>query len=156
MFGFSFYKGLDGLKFTQPSRNMKPVKVDVKKQIESVLDLIYSADSNTGYPSGALGHYFSDKVSPEVRIFIEQELFGKELPETAPMFGSSQVREVLRDMDDSFLIETLPKHTETSEEYADRMKSYIENIKKQSDYDKRVVKWRKSLGFDEDDISSDK
>lgn len=156
MFGFSFYKGLDGCSFTQPSRDDKPVVSDVKSRLESVLDLIYSCDPNTGYPVGALSHYFSDNVSPEIRAFIEQELFGHELPETAPMFGSSDIREALRSMDDDFLIESLPKRTETSEEYADRMKSYIERIKSDSDAQKRVAQWRKDIGFDAKFKPSDK
>lgn len=135
MLGYKFYSAC--IHSAMPiSRNDIEIKSDVKSSVESVLDIIYSTDPMTGLPSGALGHYFSDNASPELRKFIEEELFGKELPETAVMFGTSDVREELRSLDDDFLIETLHKPSETSEEYADRMKSYINKIKSNADKQK--------------------
>lgn len=103
-------------------------KVDeVERSTENpLLDVIYSIDERTGFPSGDYVMFLSNKTSPEVRAFIQNNLLSENF---------SQGVEVGQDTE---LFRYIREKGETLSEYVSRVNSMARD-----DYKKLVEKSKK-------------
>lgn len=120
MNGFKIYSNL-------PSSTMvvdyEPIKVDVDRTQNEVLDYVFSIDPLTGLPSSAIGRYLSDEIDDEVRSFIEKHIL-TDLPQEIKDYPD-EVRNALNKVDDDFMIKCQRMRFESLDEYHERVQSYI-------------------------------
>lgn len=67
--------------YSQFLADFKPYKLPIEKEVEenkSLMDIIYSRDSNTGLPVGDLALFMNDNTSLEVRQYIQQNLLAEQ------------------------------------------------------------------------------
>lgn len=133
MSGFYCFRGLKDLSY---SPAISPViETPVQSEQERLLDLIYSADPDTGFPSGAIEQFLSVKTSDQVRSFIERTIL-KEIPNQSSGIPVSLHDEVLK-LDPEFIAKTARHRFESLDAYEARVESYfneIEESKRKDDY----------------------
>lgn len=71
-FGHTFYRQVADLEY-EPTIDPER-KPDVKSNVDAILDSIFAVDPLTMLPSGDIAQFMSNKVSPEIREFIRQNL----------------------------------------------------------------------------------
>lgn len=105
-----------------------PVRSDVVRGDAGLFASIFTVDPVTNLPSGDLGMYMSDKTSPEVRLFIEQQLM-----RDAGDDGSSVQS---ADLSDDDIVAYSRKHGESVDAYRHRVYDMlVSDIKSQSSGD---------------------
>lgn len=104
-------------------------KVDVKDKNKQILDLIFGLDPITKHPIGDIAMYTSDKVNPEVRMFIEQNLL-RDLPNSEGLnLDQDTVNKMNTNLTDDDVAKFSRNHGESKEDYALRLKDYFEHEK---------------------------
>lgn len=139
MSGFYCFRGLKDLSYSSPTPPV--IETPVQSEEERLLDLIFTADPDTGFPSGAVEQYLSDKTSDEVRSFIERTIL-KEIPQDSSGIPVSLHDEVLK-LDPEFIAKTARRRFEPLDVYESRVESYfneIEESKRKDDYVKQLRK----------------
>lgn len=119
------------------------------KEVDSLLDIIYSKDPITGLPRGDLSMFLSDKTNPQVRLFIEQNLLtarSENTPSVLPDDVVNQYRKVLTDDD---IARYTRNHGESIEEYTKRMYDDISEQRRQFYFQKKLSSLEKKLRHDE-------
>lgn len=117
--GYSFHRLGDNYK----SRNeVEILEADSKvSSTDNILNLIYAPDPRTNLPSGDLNYWVSDKVSPDVKEFIKNNL----------MMDVSSAKNVSADpsLSDDDILALTRNAGESIEEYAARLNSSIDKDK---------------------------
>lgn len=145
MLGFQQYKGIENISF------FDSVPIEEKEVRRSsnadMLDLIYTTDVVTGFPTGALEQYLSDKTNDSVRQFIERNLLCDNPDNTLSV--PSTLREDLLNLDSDFIVKTSRNKFESNEDYQERLQTYFNEIeqdkKLQSELKKLRAKYAKSV-----------
>lgn len=117
---------------------------DVKDADSALFDAIYTADPNTGLPSGDIAVFLSEKTNPQVRMFIEQKLMNPR----AENPGLSLEQEIVNkfgQMSDDDISYFSRNHGESAEEFQDRIRLFMENQKREIAEKKKNAKLRKVL-----------
>lgn len=150
MNGFHQYDGLLGFEFL-PSVKVEKVKVDrPNSKSKDILDMIYMADPNTGFPCGALSHYLSDSVRPEIKQFIEDNIL-RDIPQESYTDIVPEISKGFKDLSDDFKFDIMRGRYEDVESYKDRI---TQSLKEMSDserskrYAESIFKKFKSLKKD--------
>lgn len=144
MSGFYCFRGLKDLNY---SSSIPPViESPVQSEQERLLDLIYTADPDTGFPSGAIEQYLSDKTSDQVRSFIERTIL-KEIPSGSSAIPLSLHDEVLK-LDPEFIAKTARHRFESLDAYESRVESYFNEIEESKRKDIYVKELRKRFQND--------
>lgn len=65
-----------------------------------ILETIYAFDPDKGYESGDIAIMMSDKVSPDIKMYIQNNLY-KRLPESTPMPEGDFDTRFIRGVDES-------------------------------------------------------
>lgn len=124
--GFSQYGGLKDVKYMASKRPSKPV-VDRSKSTDEILDFIFAADPVTGFPVGALSHYLSDEVRPEIKQFIEQNLL-VDLPSDNTLDFSPEIKQHMKDLSDDFKFDMMRGRYEDVESYKERITGCLQRM----------------------------
>lgn len=127
---------------------------DTVMQDNALLDYIYGINPATGLPNGDLSFYLGENTRPEIRTFIEQNLMvdmshiGKS-PLDFPTDVVNQMRSTISDDDIAYFSRN---HGETREEYASRIKTWLESEryrriqeKRESDYQNELKELRSKI-----------
>lgn len=109
---------------------------DVKSNGEQLLDLIFGADVN-GLPLGDLHMFYNKNANPEVKRFIEDNLFMEHnsvfsSPLSLPQDVMNRYRESITDDD---IARFSRDSNESREEYASRLRNYF--------IEQRFENWKK-------------
>lgn len=102
---------------------------DVKGVDNELLKFIYGTDPNNGGLSGDLSIYLCDNANPEIKRFIELNLLTENSDGTGLSLSTEQtnaLRKVINDDDIAFFSRN---HGETKDEYALRLRNYLEDAK---------------------------
>lgn len=124
--GFSQYDGLAGVEF-MPSEPYEKKKSSRRDPDADILDLIYMPDPVTGFPSGALSHYLSDSVRPEIRQFIEDNIL-RDLPNDHVIDFSDEISRHFRDLSDDFKFDVMRGRYEDVETYKERITTTLKKM----------------------------
>lgn len=151
MLGFRNYAGLENIKYSIPEVE-DCSSPENRSPADDLMDMIFTLDSVTNLPCGALNQYLSDKTNQEVRDFIEKQIL-VEHPDTAFSTPQLQAREVSRILGDEFLAHSLKSRSETVEQYEDRISGYIEHTRRMMETERNMRKFNKKL--DSKTISDD-
>lgn len=118
---------------------------DTKSSNDALLDYIYGVNPETGLPIGDLSFYLGKDTRSEVRTFIETNLLlDMSNVDSSPIdFPTEVVNKFRSTITDDDIANFSRNHGETREEYASRIKSWLENEryrrikeKQESDYKK--------------------
>lgn len=139
MFGFYCFRGLRNLSFSSPTPPV--IETPVQTEESKLLDMIYTADPDTGLPSGAIEQFLSDKTSDQVRSFIERTIL-KEIPQGSSAIPVSLHDEVLK-LDPDFIAKTARHRFEPLDAYESRVESYFNEIEESKRKDNYVKELRK-------------
>lgn len=115
----------------------------VRTSQDDLLDLIFAIDPVTGFPSGSLSQYLSDKTSDEVRDFIEKNIL-VDLPSQTDSSLPEAVNMAFRELEPDFQLNLMRKSFESLGEYEGRVKTYFDDLQKQ-ETDKRIADRVKTL-----------
>ena len=102
---------------------------DVKGVDNDLLHYIYGSDPNTGCPTGDLSIYLGEKANPEIKRYIEMNLLNENADTGVLSLSTEQtnaLRKVINDDDIAFFSRN---HDETKDEYALRIRNYLEDEK---------------------------
>lgn len=132
MNGFRIYNGLSDVNYC-PIPSCPIVETEVRDKNQDILDLIFSVDPLTLLPVGSIAMYLSDKTNKEVVEFIEDNLL-KEFKQSNVANYPQAVRDGLRELDSKFMCEISRNRFETTEEYEFRVRDYLDNLKKETDF----------------------
>lgn len=130
MLGFNRYKGLEDIVYIQPDD--VSVSVDVRSQHEDLLDLIYSIDPITGFPSGAYQMFLSEKTSDDIRKFISDYLMNNN--QSAGLDLPQDVLDQYNQLPTEFIAQVYPSRYETTEQYETRISEYINQYRQEEDF----------------------
>lgn len=131
--GYSMYAGLKDITpcSAVPMSERKFDDIDVKDKNQSILDLIFTIDSVTGFPCGDLSMFMSDKTNAEVKRFISDYLM-QEHDVKGFLDLPSDVRQQMKDLDTEFIANMSRKRYESVEDYEARIKQYMEDERESS------------------------
>lgn len=102
---------------------------DVKGVDNELLSYIYGTDPNNGHLTGDLSVYLGDKANPEIKRYIEMNLLHENGDSDGLPLSTEQtnaLRKVINDDDVAFFSRN---HGETKDEYALRIRNYLEDEK---------------------------
>lgn len=111
---YNDFKFLPSILVLDPSEIKKVKRSDVVNQNEVLLDSIFAVDPRTGFPTSDITAFLSDKVSPEVKMFIQSQLL-----KPNRSVGSSS------DLDEDTIAMLSRGHNESLEIYKDRLMDFI-------------------------------
>lgn len=138
--GFYLFKGALGCTFMEASE-VEVLDV-VRSPKDDILDLIFSQDPRTGFPTGALEAYMSDSTNIEVREYLDKVLF-KELPDNLP---TGDLLQFLKDdVDTDFLAKVSRNQFESNEDYMERLQSYFDELEKDKQLKKKLNDWNEKI-----------
>lgn len=111
-------------------------KTDVSSKYEQLLNLIYGADIH-GLPQGDLSIFYNKNANPEVKRFIEDNLFiehdsASSSPLSLPQDVMNRYRETITDDD---IARFSRDSNESREQYASRLRNYF--------IEQRFENWKK-------------
>ena len=109
----------DLINLPVPSRRSNIVESklpDVLDQREQLFDTIFSINPHTGLPSSDISAFLTDKVSPEIKDFIQKELL-----KPAQKVGASS------DLSDDDLVRFSRQNGESVAAYKSRLLDFIES-----------------------------
>lgn len=115
----------------------------VRTSQDDLLDLIFAVDPITGFPSGSVSQYLSDKTSDEVRDFIEKNIL-VDLPSQTDSSLPEAVNMAFRELEPDFQLNMMRKSFESLGEYESRIKTYFNDLQKK-ELDKRIAERVKVL-----------
>lgn len=124
-------------------------KVDVKDKNKQVLDFIFGIDPLTGHPCGDLAQYVNDKVNPEVRMFIEQNLLIPREGDSGLSIDQDTVNKMNANLTDDDVARFSRNHGESKEDYALRLKDYFEHEKYERARKREVARLKKIINDSE-------
>lgn len=126
MNGFKQYNEVLTVNYCPPQFIEFP-ESDIVKKEDDILDLIFSVDPLTGYPTGDISMYMSDKTSVEVRDFISQNLMRPINDDGTVLDLPSNVREGFRELPDDLLSDLSRDRYETVEQYEERINNFLKS-----------------------------
>lgn len=140
MNGFKQYNEVLSVSYLPPEFEVTHTSDIVKKE-DDIFDLIFTVDPLTGYPTGDISMYMSDKTSAEVREFISQNLMRPVGDDGNVLDLPSDVREKFRDLPDDLITELSRDRFESVESYEERISEFLKKerndfIRKRSNNDK--------------------
>lgn len=124
-------------------------KVDVKDKNKQILDLIFGLDPITKHPIGDIAMYTSDKVNPEVRMFIEQNLLISREGDSGLSIDQDTVNKMNANLTDDDVARFSRNHGESKEDYALRLKDYFEHEKYERARKREVARLKKIINESE-------
>lgn len=143
MLGFKRYAGLENIEYIQP--DVITSSIDVRDKYEDILDIIYTVDPVTKFPSGAYQMLLSEKTSDDVRRFISDYLMNNN--QSSGLDVPDNVLEQYRQLPTEFLAQIHPSAYETSEQYEARINDYVNRYNQEEEfkrrYDELFVKYNK-------------
>lgn len=126
MNGFKQYNEVLSVSYLPPEFEVAHTSDIVKKE-DDILDLIFTVDPLTGYPTGDISMYMSDKTSAEVREFISQNLMRKIDDDGSVLDLPSDVREKFRELPDDLITELSRDRFESVESYEERINNFLKS-----------------------------
>lgn len=122
----------EGVQQTLSNDVVDPEYVPTDSDMDRILRDIYSVDENSGLPKGDLAYYLSPDGNPQVKAWLENNLFK---PRAAAL-GSS-----VEDITDDMIAEFSKNANESGREYQERLSSIYENTSKEiADYKSKLPK----------------
>lgn len=127
---------------------------DTVRSDNELLNYIYGIDPVTGHPIGDLAFYLGENTRPEIRTFIETNLMRDMSSDSkSPLHLPTEVVNKFRsELSDDDIAAFSRNHGETSEDYANRIKTFLDNErqrriaeKRESDYQKELSELRKKV-----------
>lgn len=103
---------------------------DVINSNEQLLNYIYGVDPVTCLPSGDLAVYLGDKANPEIKYFIETNLLNPVGDVKGLSNLPTEVTNHFKQISDDDIAFFSRSHSESREEYADRIKMFFLEEKK--------------------------
>lgn len=143
------YRGLENISYIEPAALDVREGIPADAAAEALYDMIFSTDSRTGFPTGAISMHLSEKTADDVRTFIEQKI----MIEHGDQRGLVPV-EMLKQgslLDDEFIAQTVRQRFESDEQYEERLSSYMSKIREEETFKSRLAEWKKSLKSDKGD-----
>lgn len=110
--GFRIYRDILAVEDGFLEHEVYDKPVDVVRSEDSLFASIFTVNPVTKLPDGDLAMYMSDKTSPEVRMFIEQNLM-RDLGESSPVDS--------KDLSDDDIVKYARKHNESDGDYRKRI-----------------------------------
>lgn len=122
-------------------------KSDVKREVSPLLKYIFGVDPVTGHPTGDLSVYLGDNANPEISLFIERNLMKEVSSNTGNglSLSTDEINKIRGTITDDDIANFARNHGETREEYADRIRGFLDRQKleyqkkKYSDELKRII-----------------
>lgn len=112
--------------------------IEVKDANRSLLEAIYAPDPISGWPTGDIACYVSDKTSPAVKDFIKANLMID--------VSSARLPSVPADVDDSVVLQLSRHGSESMYEYADRINRLMQS---DTEFLRQVASKPKEVSVDE-------
>lgn len=107
----------------------RELRSDVKSIDNDLLNYIFGNDPNNGGITGDLSIYLGDKANPEIKRYVELNLFKDNSESDGISLSTDQtnaLRKVINDDDIAFFSRN---NGETKDEYALRLRNYLEDEK---------------------------
>lgn len=148
-----FSKGNPDIEYL-PMPELQSQLSDTVQQENPLMDYIFGINPETGLPNGDLAFYLGKNTRPEIRTFIETNLMVDmsnigQSPLDLPTEVVNKMRSTITDDD---IAQFSRNHDETREEYASRIKTWLENEryrriceKKERDYQNEMQELRDRL-----------
>lgn len=111
---YNDFKSLPQILVLDPAEISQIKRPDTVNQNEVLLDSIFAVDPRTGFPTSDITAFLSDKVSPEVKMFIQSQLL-----KPNRVVGASS------DLDEDTLAMLSRGHNESLDSYKDRLLDFI-------------------------------
>lgn len=102
---------------------------DSVKSDEQLLQYVFGADPVTGLPIGDLAVYLGDNSNPEIKAYIESNLLKPNGQDPGTGIHDTEIVNKFRSLSDDDLVKFARNHDETKEEYATRLRYYLEKEK---------------------------
>lgn len=116
---------------------------DTKEKFKELLDLIYSANPNLGYPQGDLAIWLSDNANPEIKNFIQANLV-RQTSDNSPLEMSTELQNHLRTaITDDDIASMYRRKGETRSEYSSRIYGYLQDMKLKADAKRQIRELKK-------------
>lgn len=139
MLGFQQYSNLENIQYMDVLEETPKAK---RRGVnDDLLDMVYCIDPVTGFPSGAISQYLSDKTNDQVRSFIERHLLN-DSPDNQ-ISVPQNLREQLLNLDSEFIAKTSRNRFESKEQYEDRVQQYFKELEEDKAKWKEVARLRK-------------
>lgn len=122
---------------------------DVKDKNKQILDFIFGVDPITKQPIGDIAMYLSDKVNPEVRLFIESNLLKDMTSNDGLSLDQDTLNAMNKNLTDDDVVRFSRNHGETKEDYALRLKDYFEHEKYERARKREVARLKKIINESE-------
>lgn len=123
-FGYNLYRSLSGVDYPDPPVFDNPTPEDNSSE-SSLLGMIFEVNPVTLLPSGDIAMFLSDKVHPDVKRFIETQLFNP-IPVSGDSSGDYSV------LSDDDIIEFTRGRDESASAYAHRVRDILYNSLRQN------------------------
>lgn len=99
----------------------RTVEADAKtNEAESIANLVFATDPRTGLPADDIGVYMSDKTHPDIKRYIEENLFAEISP-------TNQIKSDMQD--DKAIMDAMPQKGETLNQYEARIQAFLDKEK---------------------------
>ena len=105
------------------------VEPDTVKTDDQLLQYIFGCDPVTGLPIGDLAVYLGDDSNPEIKAYIEKNLLKDNSHDPGTGINDTDIVNKFRSLSDDDLVKYGRNHDETKEEYATRLRYYLEKEK---------------------------
>lgn len=122
---------------------------DVKDKNKQILDFIFGVDPITKHPIGDIAMYLSDKVNPEVRLFIESNLLKDMTSNDGLSLDQDTLNAMNKNLTDDDIARFSRNHGESKEDYALRLKDYFEHEKYERTRKREVARLKKIINESE-------
>lgn len=117
---------------------------DTVKSDDQLLQYIFGCDPVTGLPVGDLAIYLGDDANPEIKAYIEKNLLKDNTQDPGTGINDTEIVNKFRSLSDDDLVKYARNHDETKEEYATRLRYYLEK-EKADRYRKQIRESNKKL-----------
>lgn len=118
VYGFNTTRGAEFINYPL-DEEMPVLEEDIKSQIDSVLDSIFSIDPRTKLPTGDIGVFMNKNTSDEVKKYIQDNL----LADNGGVSDTSKYGS----LPDSVIADYMRNQDETIYQYRDRVISIMRN-----------------------------
>lgn len=116
---------------------------DTKEKFKELLDLIYSANPNLGYPQGDLAIWLSDNANPEIKNFIQANLIRQQNEDTFLEMSTELQNHLRSAITDDDIASMYRRKGETRSEYSSRIYGYLQDMKLKADAKRQIRELKK-------------
>lgn len=121
-------------------------QADVVDTNKVLFDYIFGVDDVTGMPVGDLSVYMGEKANPEIKAFIQANLLQPLSTQKGSLgLPTDIVNKFKGKITDDDIAAFSRNHNEDNEQYAMRMRSYFDNVRKQNEFEREKRQLKKIL-----------